>query len=606
MSARPDGRKGIVGLLRSVLFGLGVAVAWCGLGGETAQSQSGKAEIYISDSAKVDGIKRDKFNLRPNVEIPYFVFVKNTADADKTFEVKLLNADDSSEITKSAPTPVAAGTTVPVKLLPPMPPPDPKSLPECPAAGFKLVVADAMTKKIITSQDFSWSVMVPSLYLNPSVTYVGEKNRLDVKIEAKNAFVGPPCKTNLVLFPDQIPGLVVTAEKEGAYSDSVTAKKAAHLSAQNLTFREGPVRTNGLVYLTVDGYERAFIFTVTFDKTATAEGSATQLKETRVNLRAARYTVPDAKFPLKLEIDNAPDSTHSIELGFDRAGTKSPTDLETQKNIGDRAQQVGYLAGKDGAIAFKATVSEWTPTLDLSEVFGTREVQVRLLDRGGSELSCGKDSEGKDITAVKSQITVDNTPPKDVQIVGAPAEHSLGKPLALKAKGRDPESGIKEILFFFGKLDKDGNPPKEVQKIVAPFKPGEKGEAEASVSLVLPADKKDFIEISAEFVNGAGKSSFATVTIPLVAGSTGPKGGTVAGTVMEGDRPQDLEVNLFDDKGVKKLTVKANEKGEYKFENVEPGSYTVSCAKSASRTKAAKQVKVEAGKTSTAALVLFR
>ena len=138
MSARPDGRKGIVGLLRSVLFGLGVAVAWCGLGGETAQSQSGKAEIYISDSAKVDGIKRDKFNLRPNVEIPYFVFVKNTADADKTFEVKLLNADDSSEITKSAPTPVAAGTTVPVKLLPPMPPPDPKSLPECPAAGFKL------------------------------------------------------------------------------------------------------------------------------------------------------------------------------------------------------------------------------------------------------------------------------------------------------------------------------------------------------------------------------------------------------------------------------------------------------------------------------------
>jgi len=96
------------------------------------------------------------------------------------------------------------------------------------------------------------------------------------------------------------------------------------LSAANIEFEGGLRPQNGRIYLTVDGFERAFLF-----KCAFAQGALTPLKDdTRVRVVAARYVLPSTKIPVVIEIDSKSqvegdeDALQSllVEVKFDRAG----------------------------------------------------------------------------------------------------------------------------------------------------------------------------------------------------------------------------------------------------------------------------------------------
>ncbi len=82
----------------------------------------------------------------------------------------------------------------------------------------------------------------------------------------------------------------------------------------------------------------------------------------------------------------------------------------------------------------------------------------------------------------------------------------------------------------------------------------------------------------------------STVTVQLEdaasAAAAAPKGGSIAGTVVEGGRGQPgLEVRLLDDKGAVKDAVKTDAKGAYIFKEVVAGSYRVASTKTVDSTK---------------------
>jgi hypothetical protein len=84
-----------------------------------------------------------------------------------------------------------------------------------------------------------------------------------------------------------------------------------------------------------------------------------------------------------------------------------------------------------------------------------------------------------------------------------------------------------------------------------------------------------------------------------------PTTGTIKGVVKTGSRLESgLKVSLLDATNAVKDTAKTNSEGEFVFEKVAPGSYTVTCADGAASTSGKDTVKVEVGKTAEATIKL--
>jgi ribosome-interacting GTPase 1 len=121
----------------------------------------------------------------------------------------------------------------------------------------------------------------------------------------------------------------------------------------------------------------------------------------------------------------------------------------------------------------------------------------------------------------------------------------------------------------------------------------------------LPADKK-VVDITVRFTNGVGASDTKSAKVELV--DPPPPSGTIKGKVLEGGRPQaGLKVALTDEKGATAIDAKkSNDKGEFVFENVKPGTYKVASTKPDSKTEGAETVGVEVDKTSEVTISLTR
>ena len=134
-----------------------------------------------------------------------------------------------------------------------------------------------------------------------------------------------------------------------------------------------------------------------------------------------------------------------------------------------------------------------------------------------------------------------------------------------------------------------------------------------TAQLPLTPDRRGPTEISVQFTNGVGLSSYATTTVNLLDGDKKPGPGRIVGVVQEGTNPQaDMEVILSPtdaktpqekDKATK--TTKTKPDGSYVFEDVAPGKYTVSCTKLISGRAATQTVDVAADQTVTLPLSLI-
>jgi hypothetical protein len=269
---------------------------------------------------------------------------------------------------------------------------------------------------------------------------------------------------------------------------------------------------------------------------------------------------------------------------------------------GDRQYHLGFSpTGPEGSLALESAVRDWVATIPVPGQVGSRKLRVRLLDDAGKELD-----------KQETVVVLDITPPDGVRFVsfaGAAESKTVeagqddiqltGKPgdsFRVTVEGRDKESGIKKVLFYWGTPDKEPPADKMIEA---------KADGNGRWVAPLTVDKKGPADLTVKFVNGVELSKPRTISVDLrepvvIVPPPPPKTGTVVVKVMDGDSlqhkvPAALQSTAKDAKDP--LTKDPDEDGRITFEDVAPGTYKVSAAKKDNQTSGEKTVTVEAGKT---------
>jgi hypothetical protein len=501
-----------------------------------------------------------------------------------------------------------ANQTVPVTfakpVAPPSPPPaEPKAAPPAaakpaPPVGkgpFARLEVQLVEEGVQKPQRVEVEILRPHEYVEVSPRYDGGERELIVEVTTAKGFSGPPCEVVLV-----IPGLV--AGNPGISRQKLAGPaQSTRLIARSIEF-QGPRPTRGLIFLTVDDVERAFIFQTDF-RSQTGQ-PVEPVQDAALRLRFDPHGTPKAKYPVRVEVDNPQllPREATMAVGLDRDLDRTITDNEMQHRLaGARQQQLRVLPpGPDGALMLQAEVHDWQLELDTDGLVGATKVQASLV---------GNDP-GKKLHDEKPLI-LDGSPPENVQFGPHPPTVVRGARLPLQATGSDPESGIRAVYFFLGKPPKDAKAPPPSERIAA-AKPTAK-EAAWSTSLEMPAAQKGPIDITVQFINGTGQDTFATTQVQVVDPPAAEKAapsasvGTIRGTVVQGRFTQaKIEVVLLDEKGVKKATATTDANGAFVFEKVAPGNYTLTAVRPEAQTQGKQSVAVKANMTAKVNIELTR
>lgn len=567
------------------------------------------------ETAVTPGDALGDLKLRPNTRQPIYLFVKNPGDHPKKMAIELKAEGHPADGAKSEPVEagpgeikrVSFGKTGADK---------PAELPEI-KGPLQLRLLDLDNKNaVLDKKQLAVATGAPREYVQivQGPLYKPAEKRLTVKLKARGTIAGPPCHVKLVLPRDRIPGLL--KHEGGTFEGDVPAGGGElELTVDGLQLMPNRLDDNGFVYLTVDNYERAFIFYTSFPNERTPNAASEYFaKEPAVRMEVAPWNRADASLRLRLEVDHAP-SGASLEVAMDRTNNPSnPEYVRAALLPGDRKQRIGFVApGPEGGLLFENRIEDWSLAVDTRGISGKRTLRARVLDKNRKERS-----------KVDREIVFDDSAPENVRIVkvgdkelparedAAPPVAVLRAPLfAVRAEGSDRESGIHDVFFFWGR-PVDGKLPPNTQPVRASAAAAEDKPQQWSTLLPVPPDKRGITDLSVQFVNGVGQNAFETVMIEIAEPpppGTATKGpGKIEGQVIEGRLPQKgLEVFLMDEKGMmvkaKKTTA---EGGAFVFEDVSPGTYKVLCVKSASQTKGTVEVVVEAGKTNTIKIELFR
>lgn len=606
-----------------------------------AAAQPPNLELTFSDDAAGEVGRVNELRLRPNVRRPVFLHLKNTG-GPATVRVEVVGG---GRVLASTP-PFAAKGAAPIPVIfgkPEVPknkdgkpeaPKDakPAPLPKVPGPVHIRVVADGPKGEVLKETPLvrvlrpSEYVTVDSITFDPTARADGKKNVLEVRLIPGANFSGTPARVDLVLRPDRIPALVPSPRRQGAYSGLLAAGGALVLRAENLQLRDETALPPGLIYLTIDGYERAYTYRSRFggEKTKLEPGG---LSDTLVRLSHPPFAKPGDKLKVTVEADNVPaDATGDLALYRELDQGKLPTAPEKREGIasrfrGDRQVQMFFAANADpdGALVFEPKASDWSFGLDTEGVFGDRYLGLRVLGTKEENkkkvefplefvdtLASLRGPQLARVTQITSRVLLSDTPPEAIALdVDLPAKAGevpqlpIGSQLPLKATAQDP-TGIRKAVFFVGKAPADGKfPPTQ------PHAEGERvpGPDEVWTALLdAPTAKAATLAVSVQMTNGVGVTQTKTIQIQLVDPSgkgAEKKLATITGKVVEGSRAiAGVPVTLVEDKekgGVKGATT-TNAKGEFKFENVPPGGYMITAVRSASRTRGQTIVAVPEGK----------
>ncbi len=541
--------------------------------------------------------------LRPNVEEPLYLYVRNPTNVNHQLTVLIGNGPDDADAFAQAAVTAPPGQTVRVR--PPRPkeeppvvtPPGAKPVPLPVTAlprGLYLRLADA--NGVIERLEFPVRVRNPSDYVVAAASFEGEpgslRNRLRVTLSDRTPdrpFTGPPAKVRLDLSPARVPGLVLDSLRGGTYLGELRPGGSVTLVAANLRFT-GPDH-RGIVAIDVDNYERAFLFQTDFS------GTVPQPVTNEILLRLAgpRYAIPGQPCPIPLQVDNPPSDDVIVEFGIDRANTG---EYVVSRHAGDRLRRPGARwDGTVGGLVFVSTAHDWIEELDTAGMFGPRKLRLRLLDRAGTQLA----------PPVFDDIVLDDTPPQEVRVV--PAEKPIRNRLIdVKAYGVDPESGVARVVFFMGEPPApDGKPAPG--SVVVEGTPPAAADGPYTAQFRLP-DRVGRASIGARFINRVALAKDAVAEVEVADPPAKPTTGSIKVTVVSGSPtvPQPgVEVQLRDAKNAVVLrSGAANDKGVFTFEDLPPGPFVVYSSRPRFYTKAQKPVSVEVGKTVEVTLDLRR
>ena len=567
--------------------------------------------------------------LRPNDGGEFHLYVKNPAKALKTYTVELsaepkgtiaarievkIPGNKWTRVRMPKPAPVVA--VVPVAAPAPTTPPAPKA--ELPSGqelirsnlGFRFVL------RLLAKDDDGALVPVkgtdgadlgrvctvtlakPSAYLDVAKpTLVAPKDKpARISVPAKAiAGIASGEVTVQLSFPPTLnaPGLML---REGVYRRAISLDGGPNASVVLL----GSVQKYGNKFraeVSIDGIARAFIYTSEPKGEVTDELQKFDTQVVRI-LSAKSVTRPTAAFPIKLEVDNAPDNAN-LEVRVRQVGGD---DTDANKEIillkGSRQERVWVdLAGQiDGGIAIANRSIDWVVPLDLRERRGRLEVVCAIAG-----------------TTIKSDpfiITVDATAPEDVKFLKLPAQHIKGTPLPVVAALQDLDTKVVKAVFFLGELQEDGKLP-EGPKVVGTRVLDPKTKLPSPVEWIglmpLPPEKRGEITIGVAVTDEVGNTTTETQKVELV--DPPAPNGTIVGKVVLGERAQPgLTVTLTDGEGKPKGEAKTDAFGKFRFEKVAPGAYTLKTTKTdvTLGLTGTAPAQVENGKTAKPEIVLKR
>ena len=541
--------------------------------------------------------------MRPNDGGEFHLYVKNPAKALKTYTVELASEPKGTiaarievkipgdkwmrvRIPKPAPEPVVA--VVPVAAPAPTTPPAPKV--ELPSGqelirsnvGFRFVLRllakddDGALAPVKGADGADLGRVCTVTLAKPSAYLEVDKPKL-VAPKDKPAIITVPVKaiagkasgdaTVQLYFPPTLnaPGLML---REGVYRRAISLDGGPNASVQ----LRGSIQKYGKEFraeVSIDGVARAFIFTSEPKGDVTDELQNFDTKVVRI-LSAKSVTRPTAAFPIKLEVDNAPDNAN-LEVQIRQVGSDSKDDANSEvlPLKGSRQERVWIdLAGKiDGGFAIGNRSVDWVVPLDLRERRGRLEVVCTIPG-----------------TAIKSDpfiITVDATAPEDVKFLKLPAQHIKGTPLPVTAALQDLDTKVVKAVFFLGELQEDGKLP-EGPKVAGTRALDPKTKLPSPVEWIglmpLPPEKRGEITIGVAVTDEVGNTATETQKVELV--DPPAPNGTIIGKVVIGERAQPgLTVILADGEGKPKGETKTDAFGKFKFEKVAPGAYTLKTSK---------------------------
>src|SRR5262249_39205069 len=263
------------------------------------------------------------------------------------------------------------------------------------------------------------SVGRPSTFVEVSTPQFDRSTRtLTAKVTAGKEFFGPRCPVDLDLRPERIPFLAPKQKREGSYG-GVLNRPGDELLLEAHTLQIEPSKDPGLVYLTVDDYQRAFTYEITNFPGATAQ--LTAVTDPVLRLLAPPVAASGGPSKVSVEADNIPDGAR-IELGLYRGKfTKDQLDGDLMLFAGARRTAIFFSPqGPDGGLLFRTEAADWTTGLSTAKVYGKRTLRMRLVNGKGEELEF-RGALGNERLAPVKQITaglmVDGSPPEDVKFV---------------------------------------------------------------------------------------------------------------------------------------------------------------------------------------------
>lgn len=534
-------------------------------------------DLLVGTTPLIPAQSLDILQLRPiKGTHSYYLFARNLGAAPRDARVEILAGSD---VIAQAEVKLAVGQTLPVVFTGTPPAPN-TELPEI-TLPIVLRAVDSADGTLLVQRALPCDMLSPREYL--AVTNVvfdpssPSENSLNVGVQALSLEQGPPLAVRLSAPSDQIPGLV--GIQGGAFVGSLpSVGSSLLLQAKNMQFTPS-ARQPGRFFVDVDDYPRAFVFRTMFprqgDPIFPIEDSAPRLQ-----LLAPRMGLAGPGYPVTLPTDNAPmGATLDLAVGRMNGRIFQPeltTTLQTARH-----ERIGFAPhGTKGEMLAQASMRDWELQLDTTGIVGQRQLRARMLD-----------VDGREMLVVQQTILLDDTPPEQVSFISPPTRAAVKQQIELRAIGVDSLSGIEQVVFFLGK-PVDGKMPPGVPS--APADPLDESGTMWAAQFVLPA-VTGRTDVSVQFTNGVGQSTFATVAMEIL-DPAALAVGNIQGTVVEGPRPQaDLDVELLDAHGKPAKMVKTTADGSYAFEGVAAGDYTVSVTKTSSQRKGKSPVTVTPG-----------
>ncbi|QDV23709.1 carboxypeptidase-like regulatory domain-containing protein [Aureliella helgolandensis] len=502
----------------------------------------------------------------------------------QSYQLQLQNLESQKRVVKI----VMGATAIPVTLGPlqtipiPFTGKRPKTADEFPdlVNPLHVQVLDSESSKVLTSETYSIKIAAPREYveiLSASFTpFAQSRNRLEVWLRGHEIPAGPPCTAELRFHSDSMPGFISVSGGK-VETELPTDGSPTLLYAENLRFDE-VVNEAGRFEIAIDGVARSFLFESTF---ACQGGPTTPRLVTRpqIQIKASERRLAGPEFPVRVQVDNAPIDAH-LDLSFAKPNSEgAQPDLHVAL-ASPQKTRIGFVALPAGELLFSVSCQDWDLKLDTTNLVGRRDLTANL--------ALGANS----LAQQTLPISLDNRPPDSVRFSELPSRVAAGTELNIQVSAESPLTGIQAGEVFLGEM-KDGKPPAgaPVTQLVSTE------DVSSWTGQIAIPKALGTVQISAIVTNGAGLTTVETQSIDVVPAKELDVG-NIAGQVFEGViRQPNLEVILLGKKNQLVAKTKTRFDGQFEFESIPAGQYTVHSSKPANGRKGGLIVNVAAGQT---------